>query len=108
MIRRRLVVGTALVAALLLVSGLWRLGPAMAQTTGSTKGPSGSDVVMVRCATSGSAISVGAYQGSASAPTRRSESCPETLSLLKRDGFSIESISVFDQESDYLVFTLVR
>jgi hypothetical protein len=68
----------------------------------------GKDVILVRCSTSGMNFTTTAYQGSAAAPSRRSESCPETLSILLRDGFTIFHVAHSDIDADYLVYTLLR
>jgi hypothetical protein len=66
------------------------------------------DVILVRCSTDGLKFTTTAYQGSTAAPGRRSESCPETLSLLLKDGFSIFHVAHSDIDADYLVYTLLR
>ena len=65
------------------------------------------DVVLMRCAT-GSDFGIKAYEGSPSAPAKRSGRCPETLALLLADGFSIESIGYFDQDDKFIAYTLIR
>jgi hypothetical protein len=68
------------------------------------------DVVLVRCDTAGGAdLLITAYQGSTTAPAKKSSSCPESLSLLIKDGFAIRDIGHYDHEkAGFVVFTLLR
>jgi hypothetical protein len=65
------------------------------------------DVVMMRCAT-GSDFSVKAYEGSTNAPAKKTGKCPETVSQLMREGFSIESVGYFDDTDKFIAYTLIR
>jgi hypothetical protein len=85
--------------AVMLVVGNW--SPKTFAQTASV------DVVMMRCAT-GSDFGIKAYEGSPSAPAKRSGKCPETLSLLLHDGFKIESVGYFDQDDKFIAYTLIR
>lgn len=66
------------------------------------------EVVMVRCTPVVGRFAVTAYQGSTTAPAQRSDSCPETLSLLVGDGFEVQEVGYFDVDDDYVVYTLAR
>ena len=66
------------------------------------------DVIMMRCSVTGSAFNVKAYQGSTTTPAKRTESCPETLSLPHKDGFSVVGTGHHDFDTDFVVFTLTR
>jgi hypothetical protein len=76
---------------------------AAAQQETATGAP---DFVMIRCGT-GPQFPVKGYQGSAAAPSKRSASCPQVLSDLKKDGFSIRDVG-YSLEVDMVVFTLMR
>jgi hypothetical protein len=65
------------------------------------------DIVFVRCDVN-AGFRVQAYTGSAAAPSRNSDNCAETISVLNRDGFSVEQVSKFDVEKGFLVYMLVR
>lgn len=67
---------------------------------------SGHDVIMFKCKTDGE-FGISAFQGSANAPAKRSSNCPETLSLLMKDGFAIRDIGL-STDADLVVFTVVR
>lgn len=69
------------------------------------RSPSG-EVILLRCKT-GADFAVVAYQGSASAPSKKSNSCPETLSLLLKDGFVIHDVG-HSVDVDFVVYTLMR
>jgi hypothetical protein len=81
---------------------------ATAQETRVEARTEGVDVVMLRCGTGGATFSVQAYQGSPAAPSKKSDSCPETLSLLRRDGFTLSTVGYNDEDGDFVVFTLMR
>jgi hypothetical protein len=66
------------------------------------------DVIMMRCAASSTSFEVSAYRGSTAAPDKKSDNCPEELSLLMKDGFEIDGVGYFDQDSDFIVYTLKR
>jgi hypothetical protein len=66
------------------------------------------EVVMMRCDPGPHGFQVTAYSHSQSAPSRRSDNCPEALSLLNHDGFRVLDIARFDMEGGYLVYTLMR
>ena len=66
------------------------------------------DVVMVRCALD-SSFSVMAYQGSPAAPARKSDNCPEQLSILSKEGFTLVDTGYFDaKDQQWVVHTLSR
>lgn len=80
---------------------------ASAQDSGRQAVSSSNDVVMVRCAVGASGFKVATYQGSVTAPAKRSDDCPQTLALLGKDGFRIRSIG-YSQEADFIIYTLMR
>jgi hypothetical protein len=105
---------TRIVIALItfLLGTLWLAGQMGAQTerppsTGRADTARG-DVIMMRCATDGSKFVVTAFDGSAQAPGKKSDNCPEQLSLLFREGFVARDFRHSDIEKKYLVVTLVR
>ena len=65
------------------------------------------DIVFLRCDVS-SGFRVLAYTGSAGAPSKSSDNCAETISVLNRDGFSVEQVLDFDIEKGFLVYMLIR
>ena len=65
------------------------------------------EVIMLRCDTDAN-FTVKAYLGSTKAPAKRSDSCPETLSLLMRGGFHVLNVSHSDHDADFVVYTLLR
>lgn len=68
-----------------------------------------SETILMRCKTSGSRFRVTAYQGSASSPTQRSESCAENLTLLSKEGFVVTDIGHYDAlDTGFAVYTLAR
>lgn len=105
--RRASVVLAAVVAAgvVALTSAAFSRNAIAEQEKPTTRGK---DVILVRCSTGGMNFTTTAYQGSAATPSRRSESCPETLSILLKDGFSIFHVAHSDIDADYLVYTLLR
>jgi hypothetical protein len=66
----------------------------------------GGDVILMRCKAVGD-FSVTGFSGSSGAPTKQSNSCPEALSLLGKDGFRKEKVSL-SEDANFLVFILVR
>ena len=54
------------------------------------------------------ALGIKAYEGSPSAPTKKSGKCPETLALLLQDGFTIQSVGYFDQDDKFIAYTLIH
>ena len=68
---------------------------------------SGADVVMMRCESRSQGFFVTSYQGSTAAPSKKTDNCPQTLSDLQGDGFTIRHIG-YSQEADFYVFTLAR
>ena len=69
----------------------------------------GGDVVMIRCNVATVEPVVGSFQGSTSAPGKKSGNCAESLSLLMRDGFQIRDIGHYDDEKlGFVLYTLVR
>jgi len=96
-----LVVAVSLAVGILAVA-TWS-GKAAAQPVVAADAP---DFVMIRCGT-GSQFPVTAYQGSAAAPSKRSASCPQVLSDLKKDGFSIRDVG-YSLEVDVAIYTLMR
>jgi len=96
------VVTVVVCAGVFAVLSTLRVADAAAQT------PSGApDVVMLRCAT-GSDFEVKAYEGSTNAPSKKTNSCPENVSLLIGAGFSIESVGYFDQDDKFIAYTMIR
>lgn len=67
--------------------------------------PAQREVIMIRCDLE---FNVDSYQGSASAPGKRAANCAENISLLHRDGFSVEDVGHFDVGDGALVYTMVR
>jgi len=65
------------------------------------------DIVMMSCRTGSSAFTVTTYQGSTAGPPKKTDSCPQTLSDLVREGFTIRHIGV-NEEVDFFVYTLER
>ena len=63
---------------------------------------------MIRCAAGGGRFGVQAYKGSTTAPAKKADNCPETISLLIKDGFEVHSVGYFDEEKDFMVYTLMR
>jgi hypothetical protein len=66
------------------------------------------DIVMVRCDSAGASFNVTGFLGSTAAPPKKSKSCPETLALLMRDGFSVEDSGHYDLKTSFVLYTLVR
>jgi hypothetical protein len=66
------------------------------------------DIVMVRCDSAGASFNVTGFLGSTAAPSKKSKSCPETLALLMKDGFSVEDIGHYDLKTSFVLYTLVR
>jgi hypothetical protein len=64
------------------------------------------DVVMMRCRTTGD-FPVVVYRGSSAAPTKRSESCPESLAQLFKEGFSIRDVG-YSEDAETVIYTLKR
>ena len=84
---------------------------AVAIWSGATQSRSdraGKDVIMIRCALD-SSFSVKAYQGSPATPAAKSNNCPEQLSVLAQDGFTVLSTGYFDaRDQQWVVHTLSR
>ena len=72
-----------------------------------TTAADGKDVILLRCETA-KEFKVTAFEGSPAAPARRSDSCPEALSLLLKGGFEIRHVAHADTDAHYLVYTLLR
>jgi hypothetical protein len=107
MAKRRNVILTALLATALLALLLGTVShEAVAEKRKFT--PDGRDVVLIRCSTEGLHFTTTAYQGSTVAPDKRAENCPETISLLLKEGFTIFHTAHSDVDSDYLVYTMLR
>lgn len=93
------------IAALLLVA----LAAGLALTTrdaAAADPPRRGDVVMLRCDPVG--LRVVKYKGSTETPGKKSDSCPQAISLLLRDGFKISSVGYGDEETEFALFTLLR
>jgi len=86
------------------------LGLTLVFPTAEAQSPPGGnlDIVMMRCAASSTSFEVSAYRGSTAAPAPRSKSCPEELVLLMKAGFEIDQIGYFDEDKDFIVYTLKR
>ena len=65
------------------------------------------DVILMRCDTVGSELSVLAWGASSSSPSKRSDNCAEVLSILLKDGFTIKDIG-HNNDADQVVYTLMR
>ena len=94
--------------ALCLVLGvIWVAGGAGPPKAAETERFRG-DVIMMRCATDGPTFRVTGFGGSTQAPGKKAEVCPEELSLLLRDGFTIRDVGHSDVDKKYVVYTLTR
>ena len=78
----------------------------LAQQPAAAAGGVKADVVMMRCGLTTS-FSVTSYQGSVSAPTRKGSTCPQVLSEVLKEGFTIQKIAV-SQDAETVAFILVR
>ena len=90
------------------LGGLCALAATMGVVTlsdGAGPKESAAEVIMMRCSTDGSSFPVKAYHGSTNAPAKRSDSCPETLSLLMRAGFHVLNVSYSDHDADFVVYS---
>jgi len=92
--------------AVVVVFGLAVVWSVTVQSQESKRGKY-ADVVMMSC-NPDSSFSVAGYQGSASAPSRKSGACPENLSQLAKEGFAIVEAGYLDRESKLIVYTLAR
>jgi hypothetical protein len=66
------------------------------------------DIIVIRCNVTATGFKLVGYEASTSAPTQRTENCPETISRLLRDNFVLHDIGYFDMDSDFMVYTLSR
>ena len=106
--KRMYVILTCGLTTMIAVWAITALSPSpTAQERRSTSAPRG-DVILMRGDTGGLKFSVTAYEKSTAAPTKKTESCSENLSLLMKDGFVIRDIGHHDQEKDFVIYTLVR
>jgi len=85
----------------------WVAGGAAAPTAAEAES-FGGDVIMMRCATDAPPFRVTAFGGSTQAPGKKSDACPEELSLLLRDGLAIRDVGHSDVDQKYVVFTLTH
>jgi hypothetical protein len=84
------------------------LSPVVSASEEVQKSARGSnDVILMRCATVGSELSVMAWGASSSAPSKRSDNCAEVLSQLLKSGFTIEDIG-HNNDAEQVVYTLIR
>lgn len=97
-----LTVATVVATAILFYSNAWT----QTEPEPAALGPRG-DVILVRCAARGEGFSLTAFQGSPGTPTVRRVECAETLSDLRKRGFSIHDIG-YSADADFMVYTLVR
>lgn len=97
-----LLLGIALLPATGALLGGAEAGEATSQTGG--KG----EVIMMRCSIDQSRFKVVAFEGSPSAPVKKSEICPEELSLLLKEGFTIRDAIHSDFDQKFAVYLLVR
>ena len=97
----------ALAGAALVVLSMAVMLLTQSVTASTPRSPSG-EVILMRCNTGGKVFFTAAYQGSSTAPSKRSDECPENLSLLLKEGFSIRDIGHYDFENDFVVYTLIR
>ena len=104
----RRVIGRVVLAFLFLLAGGAAVGLFQGAGAQSPDHVATNDVVMIRCDANEKTFVVRAYGGSQAAPAKKSDSCPQALSLLKKDGFVVESVGYFDEDDDYIVYTLVR
>ena len=101
----------AALAALSLLAAFWVLGAPAREARGADETPPSApaaDVIMLRCSIDGSDFRVTAYEGSPAAPVKKSNQCPEELSLLLKERFVIRDVIRSDFEKKFVVYTLVR
>jgi hypothetical protein len=98
---RAVLVGVVVLVVVVVAVATWT-----GRTAAQTVAADAPDVVMIRCGT-GSQFPVTSYQGSAAAPSKRSATCPQVLSDLKKDGFSIRDVG-YSLEVDVAIYTLMR
>jgi hypothetical protein len=79
---------------------------ALAQQPAAAEGGARADVIMMRCGL-GTSFTVTSYQGSVSAPTRKGNTCPQVLSEVFKEGFTIREIAP-SQDAETVAFILVR
>ena len=106
--RKRLVIALPVLLAVLGLVVLVTLPQsATAEVLPGAGQPPKGDIVMMSCRTGPSAFTVSSYQGSTAVPPKKTDSCPQTLSDLVREGFTIRHIGVTD-DVDFFVYTLER
>ena len=104
---RRLAATAAIVCAVAVLIALSaRASRPSAAETAKEPAQQGSDIVMLRCATTGD-FSVLAYKGSTQAPAKRAASCPEQIALLAKDGFATVDVG-YSNDAEIVVYTLER
>lgn len=69
----------------------------------------GGDVIIIRCNLTTAEPVVAAFQGSTSAPGKKTGNCADALSILMKDGFALRDIGHYDDEKlGFVLYTLVR
>ncbi len=101
---RRTIAAAGLAAVLL--AALVAARAASSQDASAAEPVERDDVVMLRCDPVG--LKVVKYLGSTESPAQKSDSCPQAISLLLRDGFRIKSVGYGDEETEFALFTLLR
>lgn len=102
----------ALLALCLVLGAIWLAGGLAGRAAASSGAddakPFRGDVIMMRCATDDAGFAVTGFTGSSQAPGKKSDLCPEELSLLLREGFAIRNVGHSDVDKKYVVLTLTR
>ena len=99
--KRFVTIGSSLAFASLLAVLLW--SPSSTVQTADEKG----DIVLLSCGRGATSFRMTAYQGSTSAPAKKTDNCAQTLSDLAKEGFVIYHIAR-NEEADMMVYTLTR
>lgn len=104
--RVRSIVFLCLIAVGIAASLLLVASKSTAQETSALDTSRQTTTIMMRCVAT-SDFRVVAFKGSTGATSQKGSDCPEVLSWLAREGYTIRD-SAFSLDADYVVYTLVR